>query len=341
MGETTDELTQYSQTNTPTTLNRGTGIVDYTRINSDSDDPEVIRARIEQTRAEMSETVNTIQEKLSPEHLKQQAQEMVREATVGKVEEMANMANRKVRNWRSNMAETIKQNPVPAALIGIGLGWLLMSGRDDSDVETQYYYPQEFGYSRPYSRQSGFSEVQHRASDAVRNVQERAGDMAHNVQEKASDVAHNVQDKVTGVADQVQEKVSGVASQARMQTEQLTTEAQQQAEEMRQWARYEAWQAKRTYQQTLQDNPLALAAVALAAGAAVGLSLPSTQTENELMGQARDRLVQQAQTTAQETMDKVRHVAEEATQAATEEAKREAEKQGLPKPTGQPMRENT
>lgn len=329
MGETTDELTRYNQANTPTTLTRGTSVADYTRMNSDSDDPEVIRANIEQTRAEMSETVNTIQEKLSPEHLKQQAQEMVREATVGKVEEMANMANRKVRNWRSNMVETIKQNPVPAALIGIGVGWLLMRGTDDSDVETQYYYPQEFGPSRPYSRQGGFGEVQH-----------RAGGVAHNVQERASDMAHNVQDKVSDVAGQVQEKVSGVANQARMQTEQLTTQAQQQAEEMKQWAEYEAWQAKRSYQQTLQDNPLALAAVALAAGAAVGLSLPSTQTENELMGQARDRLVHQAQTTAQETMDKVRHVAEEATQAATEEAKREAEKQGLPKPTGEPLREN-
>lgn len=43
---------------------------------------------IEQTRAEMEETLDAIKEKLDPEHLKQQAKAAVREATIGRVEDM-------------------------------------------------------------------------------------------------------------------------------------------------------------------------------------------------------------------------------------------------------------
>src|SRR6186713_3029930 len=47
---------------------------------------EQLRANIEDTRADMTQTINEIQERLSPEHLMGQAKEAVREATIGKVE---------------------------------------------------------------------------------------------------------------------------------------------------------------------------------------------------------------------------------------------------------------
>src|SRR5919112_995702 len=47
---------------------------------------EQLRADIEDTRADLSETINEIQERLSPDHLMGQVKETVREATIGKVE---------------------------------------------------------------------------------------------------------------------------------------------------------------------------------------------------------------------------------------------------------------
>ncbi len=61
------------------------------------DDPAVIRARIERTRMNMSETVDEIQDRLAPERLRYEAQEAIRDATIGKVEEMADKVNRKAR----------------------------------------------------------------------------------------------------------------------------------------------------------------------------------------------------------------------------------------------------
>lgn len=283
-------------------------------LSQSTDDPELIRARIEQTRANMSETVDQIQEKLSPDHIKQQVQESVREATIGRVEQMADTATRKARNWRHNVVETVKQNPVPAALAGFGLAWLFMAGSGDEDERDRYGYttgyrsPETYRYStrQPYQESGRLSEAQSRVSETARNIQEEAGEAAQEVRDRAEQFAH---------------------------------QAQQQAEEWREEAQYQVQRAKSGFEQMLTENPLAVGAAALAIGAALGMAFPTTEQENELMGETRDRLVERAQTTAQETMEKVKHVAEEATTAAQEEAKREAERQDLGKPAGQPFRE--
>jgi hypothetical protein len=79
----------------------------------------------------------------------------------------------------------------------------------------------------------------------------------------------------------------------------------------------------------VQQSPLVAGALAVALGTAVGLIVPETRRENELMGETRDRLLGQASDVAQDTMQKVQHVATEAAGFATEAAKDEARNQGL------------
>jgi ElaB/YqjD/DUF883 family membrane-anchored ribosome-binding protein len=86
-----------------------------------------------QTRAEMSETIDAIQAKLSPQHLMQEAKDTVRDATVGKVKDMMTSATDKaadlaedVQDGALEAVDYVKQNPIPAALIGAGIAWLLM-----------------------------------------------------------------------------------------------------------------------------------------------------------------------------------------------------------------------
>ena len=97
-------------------------------------------------------------------------------------------------------------------------------------------------------------------------------------------------------------------------------------------------QTKRTFWATMNENPLAVGATAAAVGALVGLALPSTPTENRLMGERRDELMHQAkdrvQETVKETTEKVKAVATEAKDAAVETAKEEADKRGL-RPSGE------
>ena len=73
------------------------------------------------------------------------------------------------------------------------------------------------------------------------------------------------------------------------------------------------------------ENPLAMGALGIGVGAAVGLAIPETDKEHEVMGEARDTLVDKAQEKVQDVQQRAQSVAEEAQSAA----KDEAENQGL------------
>ena len=75
----------------------------------------------------------------------------------------------------------------------------------------------------------------------------------------------------------------------------------------------------------LEENPLTVGAPGVGVGAAIGLAIPETSREHEVVGEARDTVVEKAQEKAQEVQQSVQRVAEEAQGAAQQEA----ENQGL------------
>ena len=312
-----------------------------------SDSPEAIQARIAKTRTEMGRTIDAIQTRLDPDRLKHQAQSALKEATIGKVEDMAETTTRRVNNWRSNLIDTVRSNPVPAALVGVGLGWLFMEGNKSDDYDNgDYPY-----YDRPYSRYTYASDPDNKfatqAGRAARQLKDKTNEAVHNAENTVSDVAHKagetVQDlgeRAGDMVDRVQNSAEDLAHQAQMGVQHLGDEVQEQAQYLRRRTAYQTRRAKSSFQQLLQENPLIVGAAALAIGAMVGLSLPGTEQEDELMGETRDDLVHRAQDVVKDTTDKVRHVAEEAQRVgveATKEAvkttqeaaKQEAQRQNL------------
>lgn len=306
---------------------------------------EQIRGEIETTRADLAETVNAIQEKLNPQRLKEEAVSTVREATVGRVEEMADDAKWKVKGAGYTVIDTIKRNPVPAALAAIGLGWLFMEGRGGSpSMGRQQYRGYESGGRyradarsaeypgfRSYPRQGGFqgyegydqgSGMGERASQAVQGVREGAGQAVQDVREGAGQVVQDVREGAGQAVQGVQQAAGNVAETAKEGVQQVADEAQ-----------WRAQQAKNQISRMLDNNPLMIGAAALALGAVVGFAFPVTEKESEIMGQARDNLVERASEMASETMHKVQKVAEEAGTAAKDAAKEAVESENL---TGNP-----
>ncbi len=258
---------------------------------AEADEVEQTRAEIDRTRAGMSETVDAIQERLSPENLKEQAKDRVREATVGKAQEAG-----------SGIVETIRANPLPAALTGIGLGWLLVSARRQSSGQERYR-DRAYGYPPAYDRVPPDYDYPPRYEEG----RGTSGPSAGQAMERA-------RDGVGGTATQAQDRAGQAASQARDRVSRLGDQA-----------RYQAQRASGGFQRMLRENPLAVGALAVGAGAAAGLAIPQTSQEHEVMGEARDTLVEKAQETAQDAQQRVQRVAGEAQSAAREEA----ENQGL------------
>lgn len=307
----------------------------------DTDSPQVIKAQIEETRAHMSHTIDAIQQRLSPQHLMQQAKESAKEATIGKVEEMTHQVSHKAQNWRQSMVYTVRQNPIPSALIGIGLGWLLFGSNDTNDDYYSYDYPtnEEVGVrtasTRYFDRAQVAAEqegdtvsgrISGHVADAGSKVKEKAADAVSAAHQKTRDTAEKVQQKAGETAAAVQQKVGETASGFHHRTAENASWASRQTRDN---TRYYTDRAKDHSRTMFYSNPLAVGAAALAAGALVGLLVPTTQKEHELMGETRDQMLDQAQAKVNKTVEKVQHVAEETQHAAKETAKREAEKQNL------------
>lgn len=268
---------------------------DALRAEANQVEIERTRAEIERTRADMSETVDAIQERLSPENLKEQAKDRVKEATVGRAQEAG-----------SGIVESIRQNPLPAALMSIGLGWLLVNARRQSAERPRYrddayYYPPNRDYSATYDHPIRYEE------------QEPGGPSAGQTLDRA-------QSKVGDAASRAQDRVGETASQAQDKAGQITNRAQDRAGRLGDQARNQAQRVSGGFQRMHRENPLVTGVLAVGVGAAVGLAIPETTKEHEVMGEARDNLVEQAQEKAQEAQQKVQRVAEEAQSAAQQEA---------------------
>lgn len=353
---------------------------EYRPANVDKDDPNAIRRDIEATRSELGSTIDALQEKLNPEAIKAEVQEVmavkieeakehvqeaitekveevkeqvqeaitekvdtvkeqVREATVGRVETMVSNVSEGTRGAGNSIVDTIKANPVPAAMIGLGLGWLLANRQSGGSSSTRVYRGGDTSTSRTYSTggqygtgaqyddRSTVSRTYSTGSTGVRydesqSVGNRVGNVAQTAGDRVGDVAQNAGDKLGDVAQGAKERVGDITEEASERVSALTDRAQMGAQ-----------QAKGTFQQTLDDNPLMVGAVAMALGLAAGLSLPGTEAENRLLGESRDNLVEQAQSVAQDTFQKAAQVAQdvqgEVAETVKETAKESAERQGL------------
>ena len=104
-----------------------------------------IRADIDQTRASVGEKIDQLQARLDPNKLKAQAQETVQEM----LSDTANQMTEYVRTHKDEMVNSLataaRRNPLPTALVGLGVGWLLLESmggdkrrEDDWEAERRY-----------------------------------------------------------------------------------------------------------------------------------------------------------------------------------------------------------
>ncbi len=113
-------------------------------------------------------------------------------------------------------------------------------------------------------------------------------------------------------------KVGSAAGQAQAALGTLGSQVKEQAQHGQGWLAT-----------TLHDSPLVIGAMALIAGAALGLSVPETSYEDKLLGGKRDELVGKVQDAASDLTQKVTTVAQTAAHDAVESVKAEAKNQGL------------
>jgi len=249
-----------------------------------------------------------------------QAKLALREATVGKVEEMARNATDTAGGWRQGLMDTVKANPMPAALVGLGVSWLLLN-RPSSSSESPAYTGRAYGAGMvPGYRSAGYPSPDFGGSSntgsglggAAQGAQQAVSRVTDRTQARAGEMVDQVQDTAGGVLDQVQGAASDAMGQVQETGGQVIDQVQEQAS-----------RAQGFLQRQLEENPLIVGAVAVAVGGVLAGTVRSTSREDQLLGATRDRVMHAAQEVTQETIQKVGKVVDEAQTAATDEAKKQ------------------
>jgi len=229
---------------------------------------------------------------------------------------MATEATQTVREAGTGMVEMIRRNPIPAAMVGIGLGWLAMSGRS-SQSGSQGRYGYQGRYGQGYGRQGDGSQGGY-SGDYQSGTQDRFGDSSRYAQSSGqsyggssgggSDALHQAQQKVGEMADGVSQKVDSMTSQAGQMADELPYRVRSIADDLGQSAT-----------EMYRSNPLAIGAIAVAVGTAVGLALPPTEVERRTLAQPARQAFSKAEEVASDTLDQVEQKARDVEQQAREE----------------------
>ncbi len=265
------------------------------------DDVEALVEDIEETRMRMTGTVDEIGDRLDPANIVDGAKQTVRDATVGKVETMTDQATQAMDDARQtaqqasgSLVETIRQNPVPAALVGIGVAWLWThrataqmspssgdgwSGSSPRDYSAGSYRGEPYGV-RNYTNGGSGSGMTDRMSDRMSDVSDRVSDMSGDLGDRAGDAA----DQIRQGADEMRWKAQDMAGRTTSQAQDTVSSVID------------------TTSQMIEQNPLAAGAVALAVGAAIGLALPATRQERQVLGSTSQQLLDKAEGTATQSL---------------------------------------
>ena len=303
---------QPSRTASAGSRSRSTKATTRNAASTDADlDPETdartrqIQAEIADTREELSETIDALQEKLRPSNIVSDATDRVKTATTERVRHMAESAGetaqdmmRSTRHATSGIVEGAKQNPIPALMIGIGVAWLLVDRTRNQDNGRRY---RSTGRSQDWRRYgaSGTSDRSYRSQNVAGGTGiDLDDDSEYGYAEYGSNYTYG-EDR-TGGMQRVTERASDIAGNARTSLRRSTRGAQN------------------GLQRLLRENPLLVGAAAIVAGAAVGAALPETERENELMGETRDSMIDKAQDLARNIPSTVQEAAGEAVKTVAE-----------------------
>ncbi len=265
------------------------------------EDPDRLREQIRETRAELDETVHILQQRLSPDTIKEQ----VKTAAMDKVETAKENARTKVNQWQSMLVERVLNNPLPTALIGVGLIWMMKQAANSSSERHKFGRDRYGdGYSLdPYEEWPEYAPEM------------EAGRISRQPSRRGRSLdAMKVRAQASG--QQAPEQISEWTDQAKESLQDWKEKGSHRSDEIRERTRERGERMKDEVYRYIQESPLAIGAMAFAIGTAIGLSLPRSEKEDQLMGDTRDRLLEEAKATAREIMPMAKEAASEAQRAA-------------------------
>jgi gas vesicle protein len=189
-----------------------------------SENPEVIRADIEQTRRRLGYDVDAVADKVTPSHIAHRQSEKIKGAVsgvkdriMGTAEDTADSARGAlsdagdaVGHAQQRVAQKAKGNPLAAGLIAFGAGLLVSSLIPPSEKEQDLAQTLK-EKAEPMTQQlssaasEAASHLKQPAQEALQSVKETATEATENVKQEAQDQSANVQDRAQEAQQNLQQ----------------------------------------------------------------------------------------------------------------------------------------
>jgi ElaB/YqjD/DUF883 family membrane-anchored ribosome-binding protein len=237
-----------------------------------------LEREVEAARGRVDQTVEALKDKMQP-------RELVDEAT----RIMSGTSNRVL----TTAVEQLRENPIPIALIGLGIAWLAINQtrrRSAGDAYAPGYYETYEGYDEGEGARARLKARVDQAKEKLAGAADRAKESLAKARTGAADGAELARGRAAELAETARAK-AGEYSRA----------------------------ARRRFDDTLETEPLVIGAIGLAVGAAIGAALPSTPIERRYVGPARDKAAEKAKA----SLDEARDVARRAYSQVKEELHRQ------------------
>lgn len=222
-----------------------------------------LEREVEDARGRIDQTVEALKDKMQP-------REMFDEAT-----KIMGGASNKV---LTTAVDQLRENPIPIALIGLGVAWLAISQTRSRPAAGGYeasgYYPTYEGYDQDEGLRAKVKAKAEAAKAKLAETAEKAKARLADAQHHAADGVTSARGKAGEYAHLAQEKAGEYGRAARQR-----------------------------FDETLDHEPLVIGAIGLAVGAAIGASLPSTPVERRYIGPARNKVADRAKASIGEVKD--------------------------------------
>jgi hypothetical protein len=238
---------------------------------------------------------------------------------------------------------SVQGNPLPAALTGIGLAWLMASNARSPSGDAAASTASGTGKTRLSTGPSGLQwtghdDLERRIRAAEQGVARQRGEtedafrgrlegargealgLARQAQDTAESFGQRVQEALAAARQSVTQGAHDLRDRASDAAGQLGSGAQNAGAQLAQGGQA-ARQMGNNLISTITDNPVLLGAVGLAVGALLGALVPQSEQEESALGgmagQARDT----ARNLAQEVVDRGGQVAQRAIDAGRDSAR--------------------
>ena len=212
-------------------------------------DPATLEREINQTRAEMNQTLDSLERKLTAGQL---------------LDQCLTFFGMKGTEIGSSLGRCVKDNPMPVLLTATGIGWMMFGPNQNRTVVRSNHYAYDDADDGAEGMISTMSDKMQSGATATRQQFAKTTETAKETVNRTTDKLKETADRA---ADALHETVNKTRDIAQSQVKQV----------------------RDGFNQLLEEQPLILGAVGLAVGAMIGAAFPSTEQEDRLVGEIRDK----------------------------------------------------